>query len=250
MKAFSLENLVKANPPLHDLVLRHRRRFADEQDPVYALLDRFSQAHNGYVRFICVGAGDGLHEDPLRELILRDDWRGVFVEPEPFSFRALMRHYSNRRFPNLRLVSAAVSAEEDEGLLLFTVKREALAALPPARHAPIRALASLDHARLMAALAAEGMGAEAITAVEVHPATIEQLARAFFDDRRFDLLVLDTNGHDGHILASLDLDRVHPDAFLIKADGLGEEKPVLTQRLVRQGYAVRPIGSYLVASLV
>jgi len=250
MKAFRLESFVKANPPLHDLIQRHRRRFAEEHDPIYALLDRFSQAHGGHVRFIMVGAGDGLHHDPLREFVLRDDWRGVFVEPEPSSFRALMRHYPARRFRNIRLVSAAISAGEDEGLLLFTVKPEALAALPPERQAEIRALASLDHDRLMSGLAAQALSPDVITAIEVPPATIEQLARAFFQDRQFDLLILDAGGHEARILGSLDLDRVHPDGFLIRPEGLGDQRAHVTQRLVRQGYAVRPIGDFLYASLV
>jgi hypothetical protein len=103
----------------------------------------------------------------------------------------------------------------------------------------------------MAALASRGLGAEAITAIEVQPATIEGLARSFFQDRHFDLLVIDAGGHEAAILTGLDLDRVHPDGILfLQPDGLGAQRPALTQRLVRAGYAVRPLGPVLFASPV
>src|SRR5262245_49955534 len=126
MVAFSLKSLVKTNPQLHDFVLREGRRFSDEADPLFALLDRFSAARGRTVRFMAIGAGDGRHNDPLREFILREDWRGVLVEPEPAAFRALLRNYPVRRFPHLRPVHAAASARAGEGLLLFSVKPEAL----------------------------------------------------------------------------------------------------------------------------
>ena len=250
MKAFSLKSFVRANPHLYDLLLREKRRFSDETDPLYELLDRFSQARGGVVRFVAVGAGDGLHNDPLREFILRDDWRGVLLEPEPVLFQSLMRNYPVRRFPHLRLVPAALSARDDEALLLFTVKPDTLVDLQPEIRAKILGFATLDRDRLLGRLPTIELGAEDIDVIETQPVTLERLAREFFPDRHFDLLALDTGGHEAAILGSLDFERVRPDALLWPANGLGQDKPALTQKLVRAGYAVRPIGPVVFASLV
>jgi Methyltransferase FkbM domain len=251
MKAFSLKSIVKASPQLYDLYLRERHRFSEETDPLCEMLERFSQARGGAVRFVAAGAGNGLDNDPLREFILREDWRGVMVEPEPLLFRSLMRNYPARRFPHIRLVPAALSTRDDEGLVLHAVRPESLAQIEPEHRTKLLALASLDRDRLLSGLSAQGLGPDSILPRETQPVTLMRLAREFFVDRHFDLLLLDAGGHEAAILGSLDFEMLRPDAILIlDGESLGGSKDPLTRKLVRAGYAVRPLGAALLASLV
>jgi FkbM family methyltransferase len=251
MKALSLKSIVRSSPQLYDFYLRERRRFSEETDPLAEMLGRFSQARGGAVRFIAAGAGNGLDNDPLREFILREDWRGVLVEPEPLLFRSLMRNYPGRRFPHIRLVPAALSARDDEALLLYAVKPEAVAALEPEQRTAVLAAASLERDRLLARLSGQGLGPDSVLPRETQAVTLMGLARAFYADRHFDLLLLDAGGHEAAILGSLDLEVLRPDMILLRDGGcLGERQPALTQKLVRAGYAVRPFAGTLLASLV
>jgi hypothetical protein len=49
------------------------------------------------LRFIQVGANDGIFGDPLREHILAHKWRGVLVEPQPEIFEQLKANYAGLR---------------------------------------------------------------------------------------------------------------------------------------------------------
>jgi FkbM family methyltransferase len=57
--------------------------------------------------FIQVGAFDGVANDPLHDLIVRFQWRGVLLEPQPEAFQALTATYRGQ--PQLSLVNAAIA---------------------------------------------------------------------------------------------------------------------------------------------
>lgn len=60
----------------------------------------------GYLRFIQIGANDGIRGDPIRQKVLKYGWTGVLVEPLPPLFAELKRNYANQ--PGLEFINAAV----------------------------------------------------------------------------------------------------------------------------------------------
>jgi len=68
--------------------------------------------------FIQVGAFDGVECDPLRKYLLKYDWKGIMLEPQPAPFERLKKQYSDR--PNLSILNAALSkAKGKTGLYIL-----------------------------------------------------------------------------------------------------------------------------------
>lgn len=65
--------------------------------------------------FIQIGANDGISWDPIRELVLRDNWSGILYEPGDEAFQQLLANYSNKN--NLIFEKKAVSDYDGEGNL-------------------------------------------------------------------------------------------------------------------------------------
>ncbi len=61
------------------------------------------------LRFLQIGAYDGVSTDPLRKYIDRCGWQGVLVEPQPHCARQLRELYSSN--PRLQVVEAAIDAQ-------------------------------------------------------------------------------------------------------------------------------------------
>lgn len=250
MKGFTLQSFAKTNPALFDFLAKEKRQIEVEPDPLYQALDRFSASRGGAVRFVMAGAGDGLSGLPVRVFILRDDWRGILVEPEPYLFACLRRNFPVRRFPNLRLVQGALRPSEHGSPLLFAVHPTAIAKQPLPIRREIRQLASLDHDQILKAIGRYGLSSDVIYALEAAPVSTEQLARCFFEDRHFDLLVLDCGGHETALLASMDFECMRPGGILFHAREIeGLESP-LSLKLIRANYALRRIEDYVFAQQI
>jgi hypothetical protein len=251
MAQFDLKTFIRANPALHDLALRERRRFGEAREPLYEALDRFSESRKGALRFIAAGVGDGLSGSPLREFILRDGWRGVLIEADGRNFARLCRHFTHKKFPHLRLVRAALVGREGEEAPFYAVNDEALRTLPYAQRESALAAGGQIRAQVLSRLVTLGLTESAIAAEDVAGITVEAAIRAHFADRHFDLLMLDLNGQEGPILAALDLEAVRPGAILIQAGQIGALRPHLTRHLVQAGYAIwdlaGPHGPHLLA---
>jgi FkbM family methyltransferase len=71
------------------------------------VLSHYRVAHPG-VRYLQVGAYDGVAGDPIYPLIERHDLQGVLIEPQKDAFERLKTNYA--RFPHFHFVNAAVAA--------------------------------------------------------------------------------------------------------------------------------------------
>ena len=77
-----IKDFIRTRPAMYDVLKSVKRRFSRVPDLQYDWLDRFSRSMQ-QVRFVQIGANDGLHNDPVREFIVRDRWEGVLIEPLP-----------------------------------------------------------------------------------------------------------------------------------------------------------------------
>jgi FkbM family methyltransferase len=135
--------------------------------------------------FIQIGANDGVSGDPIREYVLKYQWRGILMEPLPEPFSLLRANYSNNR--HLFLENAAISDENGTGTIYIdTTDRTPLASVTPGRNA-------LSKRRIL-------------DEVTVSCLTVNTLLKKY-KVNKIDLIQIDVEGYDYKVLSQFDLDK-------------------------------------------
>lgn len=182
--------------------------------------------------FVQVGVYDGTTHDPLRKHILKHGWTGVMVEPQTRSVEGLRLLY--RDHPGIRIVNAAVDAQPGERIL-YTVEGP---------NAPDWAggLASFDRATV-AKHEEWCPGLSAMIREETVTCLPFVTILADLPDRSIDILQIDTEGADGHILSLFPFERVRPAIVHFEIKHLNtEEQERAFRRLVSHGYKLSRSG--------
>lgn len=194
----------------------------------YQIFRTFGAEPRG-LRFVQIGANDGLHGDPLYPFVARYEWTGVMVEPVPATFAALQRRHGGN--PRIRLVQAAVDAQPGRRVI-YSVD-DPHAKLPGFVHA----IASFHRDHLLSFSQLVPDIARHIVEQEVPCQTLAQiLADAGFD--QLDILQIDTEGHDDVVLAQVDLAQVRPRVIQFEHTHLPSPRLVdCLLRLREAGYA-------------
>jgi methyltransferase, FkbM family len=189
---------------------------------------------NPDVRYLQVGAFDGVSGDPIYPMIERHALQGILIEPQKDAFIRLQANYS--RFPGFHFVNAAI-ADHDGWSTLYRIKPEARG--PEWLHQ----IASFDrsvvmrHARMVLDL--ESM----IETEEVRCLTFATLFKRVGIEN-VDLLQIDAEGLDAKILTLFDIGLRKPaivrfeHKHLSKAD---HEKSI--GLLVTHGYRIVAFGT-------
>lgn len=185
------------------------------------------------VRFLQIGAYDGVSTDPLRKYIERCAWRGVLVEPQPHCAKALRSLYEHNT--NIQVVEAAIDAQPGSRNL-YTVDTENLPKWTGG-------LASFDrenvlkHAQLVPGLA------EKIQTLSVPCKTFSDVVSQL-GESTIDLLQMDVEGADGILLGLFPFEKYQPSIvqWEIKNLSIAEQEATL-DRLVSFGYKVARSGS-------
>ncbi|HVW19440.1 MAG TPA: FkbM family methyltransferase [Solirubrobacteraceae bacterium] len=158
-------------------------------------LERWVGFHGGF--FVEAGANDGINLSNTYFLERLRGWTGLLVEGIPDLARACAGHR-----PRSRVVQCALVGPELDG---GTVRMH---------YSNLQSIVdgALPYEHVEAGAASQG---EAPYAVDVPART---LSSVLDDDppARFDLLVLDVEGYEPHVLRGLDLDRHGPDFALIE----------------------------------
>jgi len=186
------------------------------------------------VRYLQVGAFDGVSGDPIYPLIERHGLRGIVIEPQNDAFERLKTNYA--RFPDFRFVNAAI-ADHDGCSNLFRIR--------PGARGPewLHQIASFDrktlmwHAHMVPGL--ESM----IEAEQVRCLTFETLFKEIgIED--VDLLQVDAEGFDSEILRLFNIPVRKPAIVRFEHKHLSiadHEKSIAL--LVSEGYRVAASGS-------
>jgi hypothetical protein len=99
-----MKNFIKTQPRLYDWISTLRPISGE----IGHWIARFS-LHPQPLRFIQIGASDGLRWDPFRRFIIGGNWQGLLVEPLPDVFALLKQNYAHRVTQGLKFLNAAVS---------------------------------------------------------------------------------------------------------------------------------------------
>jgi FkbM family methyltransferase len=196
---------------------RIRRRRRPRSLALPRILRGFAAAHPRAF-FVEIGSNDGLQHDHLRPFILDREWRGLMVEPVPYIFARLERNYAG--IDRVTLVNAAIAAGADGELPFFHLRDappEERAALPDWYDGigSFSRDAVLSHAPHMPDIA------ERIVEARVPAYTFDSLLERHGAPDP-DLVVIDTEGYDAEIIASIDFDRHRPELLLYEHYHLDE----------------------------
>lgn len=189
------------------------------------------------VRFLQIGAMDGVSFDPMHAAVRRYGWSGTFVEPMPEYIERLRRNMTG--LPNLNFVQTAI-AEASGRRAMHRVRPQAV---ETGRVPPWAAgLSSLVPERTP--LSGKGLTAEQNQLVQAEMETIEVDCLSFADFEAahgiagFDVLLIDTEGYDWNVLRQIDLARHAPKCVHLEIVHLPPDEIALAISLLRDaGYA-------------
>src|SRR5262245_54064447 len=160
-------------------------------DVLKLLVDRRIAAGQS-VRFIQIGANDGVRNDPIRDLVVRHRLSGLLVEPLPDLFARLQTNYAGHQ--GIRFEQCAVG-DNDGQAVLYRVRGDA--GLPEW----LQSIASFNKRHLSSRRFGIRGLEKHIVPVTVPVLTLTSLLRKH-DMDGCDLLQIDTEGFDCRIVRS------------------------------------------------
>jgi FkbM family methyltransferase len=152
------------------------------------------------VRYLQVGAFDGVAGDPIYPLIERHHLQGIVLEPQKDAFERLQANYA--RFPHFHLVNAAI-ADHDGFANMYRIHPEAQGPAWLHQIASFDRRALLSHAHMVPNL--ESM----IVSEQVRCMTFATLF-AELGVERVDMLQIDAEGYDAELLRLFDIPSRRP----------------------------------------
>lgn len=205
-------------------------------DPFTSAVQDLMYINNGRIRFLQIGAHDGVTLDPLRPFIEKyPDWSGMVMEPQPIIFKRLVSGYHHLR-DRVKCLNAAIAPTQM--VKLYTFK--------PSPFLP-------DHATMLAslnrdALLHNGHGYKGeIEELNVPGMTFKTVCEDF---DKIDLLQIDTEGYDFEILKMLEKLSIRPKIIRFESAMLNfQDKSECEKMLHGMGYQITNLGIDTMASL-
>lgn len=202
-------------------------------------LETLGKERGGEVFLLQIGAMDGKTFDPVHEYITRFGWQGLLVEPIAEQFERLQATYAGH--PGMALANVAIGEQSGKAVMHRIPSHhiadgsvpkwgEGLASFYPDRNA----LAFADVSPLM-------------VEEEVRCCTLPELLEAQ-GVTRIDVLQIDAEGNDYHILKQLDFTRFTPLVINFELVNLPKGEQTAAKRLLdAQGYIYQKGGYDLLA---
>lgn len=172
----------------------------------------------GPISFVQVGAFDGIDGDPIRDLILRHQWKGMLVEPLPEAFKKLVENYKDVQ--GLIFENVAIHHYKTEVELLVMNKNLSCTT----RHADNKNMNKYKEF---------GLRTVKQTAVRLDALLHKH---GFYN---VDLLQVDTEGDDWDVIRSLDFSICKPCIIHYEHKHLGNRLKPCSEYLSSHGYNVR-----------
>lgn len=187
------------------------------------------------VFIVQVGAMDGKTFDPVHEFITKFDWAGLLVEPMPEHFSALQHTY--RDHPRLALAHVAIAEKAGEAVMYRI----------PAEHVESGAVPKWG-----TGAASLYSDRNALAFDEVRPFIAEHsvdcmtLPQLFTTHKveRIDVLQIDTEGHDYHVLRQLNFARYAPLVINLEIVNLPAAEQTACKHLLDEHGYIHAKGGY------
>lgn len=187
--------------------------------------------------FVQIGAMDGVSFDDAAGYVALYGWTGLYVEPVPSQFAQLVKNKGNQGHS---FEPSAIVAQEGPVDMLVIDPAAIEAHLV---HPCFAGMSAVFPPR-------NGLGSEGDRAVVeqfgrriwVNGITLETLFSRH-NISSFDILLVDTEGHDWVVFQQLDLDRYRPKVIRLERVNLSpEDLAAVTHKLITHGYLVDMFG--------
>jgi FkbM family methyltransferase len=229
-----LKTFIKTKPRLYDF-LNARRPIGGD---IIGWLHNFSSSNHGRLKFIQVGANDGLRWDPLRRFVLRDNWEGVFVEPILPVFNLLVANYAYANKGQLKFENCVIS-NDTASLDFYSYSQAFLDSLPLEQQLYYQRRSSLDKQLVVKTLKERQQSIDHITCYRTPSKKLSELIEKHFCEERVDLIFVDAEGHDDEVIRTIDFSKCKPRAIVYESHSLGDKKLPLENLLITQGYILQ-----------
>jgi FkbM family methyltransferase len=166
--------------------------------PVFDLAVELLILKKPIIKFIQVGANDGVFVDPLRKYVLRGNFRGILVEPQSDIFQKLVSNYSDYKD---KLIFKNIGISDEKEINLYKLKSNFLP------NDIYKSSVASSNKNITANQL--GMAFRDIERIAVPCLTLDELIieNSF---QEFDILQIDTEGYDLKILRTIDLAKYTP----------------------------------------
>lgn len=196
---------------------------------IYEILESFSRATK-QVYFIQVGCCDGVAGDPLHDLIVKDQWSGILIEPVKYLFERLEANY--QECSNLIFRNIAISNEDSSRD--FWYLRENTDALP----FWYEQLGSFLPEVILKSNTEIPNIKDYLVSEKVDCLTLETLIEQH-NIEKIDLFHTDVEGYDFEIIKQIDFEKFHPAIVMYEHKHLTEsDKEESRNYLKSKGYTV------------
>lgn len=194
---------------------------------IWDALTQLARERGPDVFVLQVGANDGVHDDPVSHFIRKHHWRGLLVEPVPRIFEALQRNYAG--VPGVQFANVAISDRDESRPFYFLDD--------PARELPAWAGEVGSFVKELVTTHIGGRDVRSFTReIQVPCLTPATLLRQH-DVSRVDVVVIDAQGYDDHILLKLPMEQIRPRLIIFEHCLLDEpRRQACKDFLVSHGY--------------
>ncbi len=183
-------------------------------DPIDKYLIEFSKTHKN-IKFIQIGANDGISFDPVYKYVQEYNWSGILIEPLKPYFEELKKNYDKFKNRQLHFENCAISDKAGMDTMYFIANLSG----KEKDYEILKAIGSFDKKHLLKYI--ENRKNLEVKAVEITVNTLDDIIEKYhYHD--FNILVIDTEGHDFKIIRSLDFEKVHPDVIIYEHIHLNE----------------------------
>lgn len=175
--------------------------------------------------FIQVGANDGIVHDPLYHYVLRNHWKGILIEPVKYYFDCLKKNYAT--CSQLIFENIAISVRDE--VRDFYRIREGLDFLPQWT----KGLGSFNRDVLMKHRWVIPNMQQYIVQEQVECLSFATLLKRHAV-KKFDLVMIDTEGYDYEIIKQIDFGCVHPRAIIYEHKHFTRSDRLDCEKLLRK----------------
>lgn len=240
-----IKNIIKLHPKIYDF-FNARRPISDELEH---WIDKYSKSKKGGLNFIQVGANDGLRWDPIRRFVVRDKWKGIFIEPLPPVFEMLKDNYAYLNNGQLDFKNCIISGDNDELVAFWTFSREFLDKLNIEDQLYYLRKSSVNKEQVVMALEGQNQSLKHAQKIEISCLSLKFLIEECFADKDIDLIFIDAEGYDDQVIKTIDFAECKPKAIIYESHSLNSRKPSIESHLADQGYKVEDFGGDSIALL-
>jgi len=244
-----VKDFVRSRPALYDQARSLKRRLFGSPNLSYTVLDEFSKSHNNQVNFIQIGANDGLRNDPLRPLIVRDDWQGVLIEPLPTVFPLLKKNYSYLNNPGLVFSNSAITVDGLEQLSFWSFTSDFLAAQTLEDRLDYQRKASFSREHVAGFLPPHESAEAVLKEIPVPCLELDAIISNHLPRLPLHLLAIDVEGYESTLIPGIDFSVIRPEAVFFESEHLGADQEKVFGHLRNFGYHIKKVGLDSMATL-